>query len=116
MPYIQNTNPNLQNYSKPSMTKRSENLNKRLKILPFKKRCIFRTGVQVYKAPNNMSPQYIRDLLTKSYNQKYNLRSISYLNLISSYKPSTNCFNDTFQFNAIVIWNSIPLTIRRKKQ
>lgn len=96
------------------MRKQSENLYKRLKILPFKKRCIFHSGVQVYKALNNMSPQYIRDLLTISNNQKYNLRSISHGNLISSYKPRTNYFNDTFQFNAMVIWNSIPLTIRRK--
>jgi hypothetical protein len=86
MANIQNTNTNLQNYSRPSNEKPiRENLYKRLKVLPFKKRCIFHTGVQVYKALNNMSHQYIRDLLTISYNQKYNLRSISHGNLISSY-------------------------------
>jgi hypothetical protein len=58
------------------MRNQSENLYKRLNILPFKKRCIFHTGVQVYKALNNMSPQYIRDLLTISNNQDRYLTEI----------------------------------------
>jgi hypothetical protein len=82
MPNLENTNSNLKNYSRPSKEKTIRKYILKIKILPVKERCIFHTGVQVFKALNHTSPQYIRALRTISKNQKYNLRSITHGNVI----------------------------------
>lgn len=83
-----------------------------LKILSFNQRCQYHAAVLVYKTLNNMSPNYMSELLKTAENDFYNLRSQSNKQIMLRYTSRTNYFKDTFQYYGMKIWNAIPINIR----
>ena len=90
----------------------SENIYNELKILSFNGRCTYHTAVLAYKILNNMSHLYLSESISLSNNSSYNLRSKSHRDIVLFSTPRTNYFKDTFQYNSMRIWNSIPTNIR----
>jgi len=91
----------------------SKTLFKDLKWLTFEQRNHYFTSVIVFKAFHNQTPTYIRDLLTPSQNNHYNLRSCEKGDLKLVRIPKTNYFKQSFEFSSKTIWNSLPQSIRQ---
>ena len=85
---------------------------KKLDWLSFQLRCNYHIGVLIFKCKNNLAPTYMKQLLTFSQNEKYNLRSSARTDIIQL-KPKTNYMKDTFNYSSITIWNNIPLEIKQ---
>ena len=82
-----------------------------LKWLSFPKRCNYYTALLTWKSQHNLTPLYIKSLLTFSTNNKYNLRSTSRKDLTHK-KPNTNYLKNTFSYSSMEVWNKIPVFIR----
>ena len=93
---------------------RSKHMWAKLKIMPFKQRYIFHIAVQVFKILNDLCPVYMKSLINTSKNTRYALRSESKQDLCLTARPSTRYYKETFEYNAMIIWNTIPLNIRRQ--
>ena len=97
------------------LTKKSseidENTLKQMKWLTFEKRCIYHTGMLIYKANTNLAPKYIGDLIEYANNEHYNLRSSKHKD-IKTIAFKTNYLKTSFAYNSKLIWNKIPLHIR----
>ena len=91
---------------------KSTNIYDNLQILQFNNRCMYHTAILIYKILNSMAPSYLSDLVTVSNNVSYNLRSKSHRDIVLFSTPRTNYLKDTFKFNGMKIWNSIPYNIR----
>lgn len=96
---------------KPKRSPSSELLQE-LSWLTFTDRCKYHTATLVYKSRNGMAPQYISEILTFATNEHYELRSFSKHDLICQVLPSTNYLKESFSYNSMNVWNSIPLHIR----
>ena len=70
-------------------------------------------GIQVYKAINNNAPSYYCNIIKRSSDKNYNLRSITNNNLCCE-RPNSSYFKRTFGYTGMAIWNKIPLAIRNK--
>ena len=114
--YIQNTIYKTQKrvarliLNKPIKTNSIEMFNT-LKWLPFPKRCEYHIAILVFKASNNLAPDYIAKLLTFSNNTSYNLRSIDRKDLVY-HKARTNYLKQSFSYNSTLVWNAVPLALR----
>ena len=83
-----------------------------LKWLTFPKRVDYHTCTMVYKALNNLAPNYIceRFIMTSNIHSR-NLRSVDNKMLhIPSFK--TSCYGNSFTISAEKLWNKIPYAIR----
>ena len=94
-----------------SATTSSAPLFKDLKWLTFNQRNNYNTAVLIYKALNNLTPSYIKDLLVISTNSYYSLRSSSNKD-IKTLKARTKYYRNSFTYKSREIWNNIPLNIR----
>lgn len=84
----------------------------KLDWLPVDKRLIYNKAVFVYKALNNLSPQYIADLLRPvSETHSRTLRS-SVNGALAVPRSRSSLFDRSFSYTAPRLWNSIPLLIR----
>ena len=82
--------------------------------LPVTFRVQFKLLLFVYKSLHNQSPSYIKDLLSLKPAANYALRSSAQSLL---FVPKVNCStlgDRAFAHAAPVLWNSLPLTIRRR--
>ena len=70
----------------------------------------FNKGILLYKALNNMCPEYITDMF-KFRSSSYGLRSSSNQQ-ISIPKHNNELFKISFQYSGAIIWNNLPLNIR----
>ena len=86
---------------------------KELNWLSFSDRCKYHAGVLVFKALNNMAPNYLSELLTLSNNDNYSLRSMNNCDLVVKRKYRTNLYQDSFTSFSMKIWNDIPTSIRK---
>ena len=80
--------------------------------LPVAQRIKFKTVLMVYKALNNLAPEYLTQLLERKQNSSRSLRSND-KNLLVIPKCRTVSFGDrNFRNRAPVLWNNLPLQIR----
>lgn len=80
--------------------------------LPIDKRLKYNKAVFVYKALNNLSPQYIADLLKPmSETHSRTLRS-SVNGALAVPRSRSSLFDRSFSYSAPRLWNSIPHSIR----
>ena len=85
-----------------------------LSWLSMSNRFKYHMGILVYKALNNIGPSYFCNLVTKSGNHSYQLRSVTHGDLVIAAKPNTLYLKRTFGYCGMNIWNKIPLDIRCK--
>ena len=84
----------------------------KLQWLSFPYRCTYHTAVLVYKAKNDLAPEYIKKLLIYSSNNTYDLRDTNILNKkLVIPKPRTNYLKATFSYTCVDIWNNVPTSI-----
>ena len=90
----------------------SQRMFSELRWLSFPRRVQNHTCVMVYKALNNLAPEYINDLFTKvSDTHNRNTRSVDHKLLrIPSFK--TSLYENSFSVSAARLWNTEPLDIR----
>ena len=90
----------------------SQRMFSKLRWLSFPRRVQYHTCVMVYKALNNLAPEYINDMFTKvpdTHNR--NTRSVDQeLLRIPSFK--TSLYENSFSVSAARLWNTVPLDIR----
>ncbi|MCU7800963.1 MAG: reverse transcriptase family protein [gamma proteobacterium symbiont of Lucinoma myriamae] len=90
----------------------SQTMFNELQWLPFPARLQFHTCSMVYKALNDLAPDYIRDLFTKtSEAHTRNLRSVDN-ELLRVPNSKTTSFENSFTVSAAKQWNEIPFDIR----
>ena len=83
-----------------------------LNWLTVEQRIIYHKVIMVYKSLNNLSPDYISDLLTyRSQTTNRQLRSTSNFNLHVP-RFNTNYFQNSFQVSSALLWNNLPSEIR----
>ena len=97
--------------SKPFKTP-SKEMFKTLNWLTFENRCKYHTAIIVYKALNDLTPSYIKDIVKISTNEKYNLRSTSRQD-IAHVRYNTLYKKQSFTFYSIHVWNILPQCIRK---
>ena len=97
-----------------SATTSSAPLFKDLKWLTFNQRYTYNTAVLIYKALNDLTPSYIKELLIISTNSYYSLRSSSHKDIQTS-RARTKYLRNSFTYKSREIWNNIPLEIRNAK-
>jgi hypothetical protein len=69
----------------------------------------------MYKCMNGLAPEYLTEFFKKwSSVNNYTLRSTSLDNLHVQ-KPNTNFGKRSFQYSGIILWNSLPLTLKECK-
>ena len=79
--------------------------------LTFEKRCIYYTGVLVYKSRAHLVPKYIEDLLQFAKNEHYKLRSTNKGDL-KTITCKTSYLQNSFSYMSKTIWNKMPPQIR----
>ncbi|MEW8547445.1 MAG: reverse transcriptase family protein [Candidatus Thiodiazotropha sp.] len=87
----------------------------RLKILSFDESVFLQKAKTMYKIVYDIAPQYLSDLFQlrgTNANDTVNLRSISNMNLIIP-KPKINLFKNSLSYSGALVWNSIPLEIKK---
>jgi hypothetical protein len=97
--------------SKPFKTPSLE-MFKNLKWLTFENRCKYHTAVMVYKALNDLTPPYIKEIINTTSNERYSLRSssrqdIAYVRFKTQYKKHS------FSVYSIDVWNSLPEALHK---
>ena len=92
----------------------SNDLFKKLEWLTFENRCKYQTAVLVYKSLHDLTPDYIRELVKLSSNDKYNLRSSSRQD-IAHIHYKTQYKKQSFAFHSVNVWNFLPERIRKSK-
>ena len=69
----------------------------------------------MYKCMNGLAPEYLTEFFKKcSSVNNYTMRSTSLDNLHVQ-RPNTNFGKRTFQYSGIILWNSLPLTLKECK-
>jgi len=81
--------------------------------LSFDDRLNYHIGVMTYKIINGQTPKYMGNLISMSQNTSYNLRSSTNHNLAILKCPKTNCLQNTFGYPSRMVWNGIPLNIKK---
>ena len=82
-----------------------------LNWLIFDNRCDYYAGVLIFKCRNNLSPQYIRDIISFSSNTKYNLWSSAHYDIMNTIF-NTLFKKKAFSYYSMNIWNEIPISVR----
>ena len=95
---------------KPMRTPSSE-IFERLKWLTFENRIKYHAGILVFKILNNQSPEYMKDLISFSNNDNYNLRSSSKKD-IAQIRFKTQYMKRSFGYFSRSFWNTLPTEIR----
>ena len=71
----------------------------------------------IYKVANNIAPSYLINLFqmrNSSDDTISNLRSVANKNFLIP-KPKLNLFKNSLSYSGAIIWNSIPLEIKKSK-
>ena len=88
---------------------------KRLNILPFDQTVFLNKVKIMYKVRNNLAPSYLQELIqmrdVNLNNTASNLRSVRQKNYILP-QATFNLFKGSLTFPGVVVWNSIPLSIK----
>ena len=63
----------------------------------------------------NEAPLYMNDMLKLSENKTHRLRSETNKNLMLQIKPRTNFYKKSFSYNSIMVWNSVPISIKTSR-
>jgi len=66
-----------------------------------------------YKILNGQTPKYMCNLISVSHNTSYNLRYSTNHNLAILKRPKTNYLQNTFGYLSRMVWNGIPLNIKK---
>ena len=85
---------------------------KDLHWLPVQQRIKFKTLLIVFKALDNLAPEYIQDLLVRKINSVRSLRSNNQNLLVVPRSRTTKYADRNFKCAAPVLWNSLPAEIR----
>ena len=96
------------------MRTRSKDLFTQLRWLSFGNRCNYHTALLIYKSLNNLTPKYIKDLISFSKNSSYNLRSATRHDITNS-RDETSFKKNAFSYASMEVWNKIPTFIREAK-
>ena len=83
------------------------------KWLSFDNRLNRHIGVMTYKILNGHNLKYMCKLISVSHNTSYNLRSSTNHNLAILERPKTNYLRNTFGHSIRMVWNGIPLNIKK---
>ena len=83
----------------------------RLKWLTFENRINYHTGILVFKTLNNQCPEYMKDIISFSNNEVYNLRS-SVKKDVAHIRFKTQHMKHSFSYHSRLFWNSLPKEIR----
>ena len=68
----------------------------------------------VYKSLNNLAPSYMRSMfIDRDSLRNYSLRATEGKMAIP--KPRTNYLKNSFSYDGAILWNSLPIEIRRAK-
>ena len=97
--------------AKPTRTPSKEML-KTLNWLTFDSRCNYHTAIIVYKALNDLTPAYIKDIIHVSTNEKYNLRSATRQDIMHV-RYNTHYKKQSFTFHGMYVWNILPAHLRK---
>ena len=84
---------------------------KELGWLTFRCRCEYHTSVMIYKSLNNLTPNYIAQLITLSKISNYSLRSTTRKD-IAHLNHRTMYFKHTFGYSGMIVWNTIPVNMK----
>ena len=85
---------------------------KKLEWLTIYNRINYFRAVMMYKCMNGLAPEYLTEFFKKGSSvNNYTLRSTSLDNLHVQ-RPNTNFGKRTFQYSGIILWNSLPLTLK----
>ena len=85
---------------------------KQLHWLPVKFRVNFKVLLIVFKALHDMAPIYIKEMITRTKSDRYNLRSNDEVTLIIPRFKHTTLGRRAFSVNAPCLWNSLPKALR----
>ena len=69
----------------------------------------------MYKVSNNIAPEYLTDLFKmreSNSNSTLNLQSVSNKHFLIP-KPKINLFKNSLSYSGALVWNSIPLDIKK---
>ena len=84
----------------------------KLSWLPILKRLKYNKAVFTYKAMNNLTPQYITDLL-KPVSETHNLTPrLSVNGALAVPRSRSSLFDRSYSYTAPKLWNSIPIQVR----
>ena len=90
----------------------SQNMFSELNWFTFPKRAQYHSGTMVYKAINDLTPEYISDIFTKvSDSPIRNLRSVDN-DLLRAPISKPSFYENSFTISAAKQWNELPLDIR----
>ena len=97
-----------------SMRTPSKDLFTQLRWLSFDNRFHYHTALLIYKSLNNLTPKYIKGIISLSNNSSYNLRSATRHDITNStYKTSFK--KNAFSYASTEVWNKVPTFIREAK-
>ena len=90
----------------------SDQMFSKIKWLSFPQKLRYHTCIMMYKALNNMAPEYIQNLfLMTSVSHNRNLRSVDSELLKAPFSRTNYCAN-AFAIKGAQEWNSLPLELR----
>ena len=88
---------------------------KKLEWLTIYNRIHYFRAVMMNKCMNCLAPEYLTEFFKKySFVNNYTLISTNLDNLHVQ-RPNTNFGKRTFQYSGIILWNSLPLTLKECK-
>ena len=96
--------------NKPLRTS-SKSMFSELQWLTFEQRYYYFNALLVFKSKHNLTPNYIRNLVSYAHNERYQLRSAS-KNDLNNIKSNTNNLKTSFSYNGAKIWNCLPINIK----
>ena len=97
-----------------SMRTPSKDLFTQLKWLSFGNRCNYHTALLIYKSLNNLTPKYIKDIISFSKKSSYNLKYATRHDITSS-RYKTSFKKNALSYASMEVWNKIPTFIREAK-
>ena len=91
----------------------SKELFKELRWMPFSERINYKKAILVYKALNNICPEYLTSKFSpvQQLNTNHQLRSFNNKELAVP-KPRIEFFRKSLYYSGPIIWNEIPISIR----
>ena len=94
------------------ITTSSKDMFKSLKWMSFRDRIEYHTCVMVYKTLNNLTPEYITDLLSNvSNSHSQQLRSET-RNMLRIPRSHTASFDNSFSVTGPSAWNKLPIDVK----
>ena len=92
----------------------SKDLFTHLRWLSFGNRYNYHTALLIYKSLNNLTPKYIKDIISFSNNSSYNLRSATRHDITNT-RCKTSFKKNAFSYASMEVWNKLPTFIREAK-